>query len=131
MHGAASGDGSFNVLLLGCGDLRHCLFSLVGRTLVDNVGPDKQRRPTLSYVVNDFDPCVIARDILLLDMVLDKSASVSDIFAVWFSFGLTEAQHDMLIDRLQQLLDSDSGDDAAAAAAKHWSFYGDVRQQRA
>eukprot|EP00925_Amoebophrya_sp_RCC4383_P017410 GSA25T00008576001.1 len=49
-----------NVLCLGCGDLRNVLFSLV------DADPETTK---LRLTINDYDPHVLARNILILDCI--------------------------------------------------------------
>lgn len=59
-----------DVLSLGCSDLRDLLYSLVlhGRRGV-NCGPKPRQ---LSFVVNDWEPAIHARNLILLQMILDS-----------------------------------------------------------
>jgi len=74
---------AFEVLLLASGDLRSALYSLER---------DSRRRVPVKFTANDASAHVIARNVLLL-WLAHNHESVEDIFAVWFSLGLsTEAK---------------------------------------
>ena len=104
------------------GDLRHVL-KTVGDQL-SRVAPwhEKTRPTRLNFVVNDIDPELVARNILLLEMCQTLDPSNEDdmllLWSVWYSMDLGELQHASLVNMLQQLL-----------ARKHksplcrWQFY--------
>jgi hypothetical protein len=86
------------VLCLACGDLRNILFSL-GST---------KGLSTIELVINDYDIHVVARNVLLLDMIFDtseKPEADENIFAIWFSTGLYEHQRLYLQKTLQKLVE--------------------------
>lgn len=64
------------VLSLGCSDLRDLLYSLVlhGRRGV-NCGPVPRH---LSFVINDWEPAIQARNLILLQMILDSRSLLEE-----------------------------------------------------
>ena len=91
-----------DVLLLASGDLRSALYSLAR---------DRSLTATVHFTVNDADARVVARNVVLLWLI--HNATASDVFAVWFSLGLTAAANDALCRALAAL----TGDDADAHLA--------------
>jgi Domain of unknown function (DUF4470) len=74
-----------HVLCLACGDLRNIFFSFGSTTGIGKI----------ELVINDYDIHVIARNILLLDMIFDSSKQQDTdetIFVIWFSTGLRHHQ---------------------------------------
>jgi len=101
------------VLCLACGDLRNILYSLAG------LGTDRAK---LLFVVNDYDTHVIARNILILDAMLDEhndDETNAAIFSIWFSTGLTSRQYDYLLGRLNQLIQEADG----PAMSVRWKWH--------
>ena len=143
----------YDVLCMGCGDLRHCLFSLASlvdvfkpgapvelhgltgsahlngqRGKIEKLVKDKGRYkvslsaggtisvkpinlkklngdlPQLRIFLNDVDPHVIARNLLLLECMLDDAVPLETSFALWFSLGLTDAQWQTCIDKIEVLV---------------------------
>ena len=70
---------AYQVLLLASGDLRSALYSLER---------DSRRRVPVHFTLNDACPHVVARNIVLL-WLLRHHDSAEDIYAVWFSLGLS------------------------------------------
>ena len=157
----------YDVLCLGCGDLRHCLFSLAGLvdvfkpgTLVElhgltgsahlngqrgkieklvkdkgrykvslpksaggtisvkpgnlmRLGGDRCQQSQVHFFLNDVDPHVIARNLLLLECMLDLAVPLETSFALWFSMGLTDSQWQTCMDKITCLINRCMGPDDA------------------
>ena len=103
------------VLCLACGDLRNVLFSL------GSTGPGK-----IHLVINDYDIHVLARNILILDMIFDEHLEKEDgaseaIFSIWFSTGLHEKQLQILRRQLRKLI-GQVDDPAASPESSPWRW---------
>eukprot|EP00659_Diplonema_papillatum_P016703 gene16703-25638_t len=203
---AAPNAGCFNVLCLGCGDLRHCLFSLPGLLAPDgtlqydatslgrraeanatrdsdspmltlgtvvridglksakqhnrksgkvlaylaqsdrysvqlldggkagevlsirrtNLVEEESESVDLHYFINDSDPHVIARNILLLECMADRSVPLSTTFAIWFSIELSVEEAAVLESKLEGLIALHATEAATTnlEGTPSWSFHG-------
>ncbi|KAF9067981.1 hypothetical protein BDP27DRAFT_1328083 [Rhodocollybia butyracea] len=65
-----------NILLLGCGDPRSVLFTVYN----EHDGSDRR----LDITCSDIDPAIIARNILLLTMIVDNRNPSSTIWKIFF-----------------------------------------------
>lgn len=95
-----------NVLVLGCGDIRSCFYSLWKNFSVK--GPD--RFNGVHFVLNDISAAVLARDILFLYLCLqmpkEKEAIkkwLSTMWAIWYCHELYPEHHQLLNDTLRIL----------------------------
>ena len=74
-----------------------------------HVAPWHEKTPPtrLNFVVNDIDPELVARNILLLEMCQTLDPSNEDdmllLWSVWYSMDLDESQHAALVTMFQQL----------------------------
>jgi hypothetical protein len=103
------GVSSANVLLLATGDLRSALYSLVG---------DARRRLFVSFFVDDVDPHMLARNIVLL--WLAHHAPPAHVFAVRFSLGLSASAHASLHQALDALTGPSCANHLAEIGVGFW-----------
>ncbi|KAJ7864797.1 hypothetical protein B0H14DRAFT_430125 [Mycena olivaceomarginata] len=103
-------DKDISLLLLGCGDPRNVLFTLFSEH-------DAATRK-LDFTCVDFEPAVLARNILLLSMVIDKK-DPANIFDIFFHLYLETGSLSLLTSQCRVLLD-------ASMTLKSWkeSSYG-------
>ena len=96
------------VLLLGCGDIRSCLY-----TLWNNFDPRHSRHfKGVHFVLNDISAAVLARNIIFLylctKMPSDKDDMikwVASFWSIWFCHELLPQHKQVLMDALSQLLE--------------------------
>ena len=93
-----------SVLSVASGDLRHILYTC-------SQLQGKEQPKQLDFFVNDMDPCVIARNLLLV-LLLDGTTfqhkskdSVDLVVALWFSAGISQGHATMLRSALDTLLE--------------------------
>ncbi|KAK3385364.1 hypothetical protein B0H63DRAFT_181951 [Podospora didyma] len=102
-----------DILLLGCGDVRHILY-----TSYANVGFPSRK---LDITACDIEPNIIARNTLLLALILDadKGVSLTQIWNVFYHFYLDEKDMQLLGTQAKKLL-------ALSESLKLWhgSIYG-------
>ena len=100
-----SNDKQVDVLLLACGDVRHFLCSLSELSL----RKPHERPKSLSFHLNDYDPSVIARDAILLEVAgvinPDVPADVDFLWNIWYNLALSVADFDRLRKVLTELLE--------------------------
>ncbi|XP_022803180.1 uncharacterized protein LOC111340581 isoform X1 [Stylophora pistillata] len=93
------------VLLLACGDVRNFLCSLSELSL----RKPRERPKSLSFHLNDYDPSVIARDAVLLEVASvinpDVPADVDFLWNIWYNLALSVADFDRLRKLLTELLE--------------------------
>ncbi|PCH40852.1 hypothetical protein WOLCODRAFT_117801 [Wolfiporia cocos MD-104 SS10] len=94
-----------NILLLGCGDPRNVLYTIFCE-------PDTRRR-ALDVTCCDFDPGVLARNVLLLTMIVDKCSSDA-IWNIFFHIYLDQNSHETLVGHCKKLV-------AISDNLRHWS----------
>ena len=91
-----------DLLLLASGDVRHLLFTISELSL---------RKPayqpnSISFHINDYDPSVVARNVVILELVDTINPDVADdidfLWNVWYNMTLSKAH----IDRLREVLTS-------------------------
>eukprot|EP00897_Mesotaenium_endlicherianum_P005407 jgi/Mesen1/4895/ME000244S04082 len=99
-----------NVLLLGCGDIRHVLQTAATNDSARSQGGLRKRH--LAFHLNDSNDVVLARAALLLLVVSDCDASsdadLDFLWAVWYHLLLTKEQSARLASCLDRLLASSS-----------------------
>ena len=91
-----------DLLLLASGDVRHLLFTISELSL---------RKPayqpnSIGFHINDYDPSVVARNVVILELVDTINPDVADdidfLWNVWYNMTLSKAH----IDRLREVLTS-------------------------
>ncbi|KAK6351322.1 hypothetical protein TWF718_004486 [Orbilia javanica] len=88
------------VLLLGCGDVRNILFTLFTEPS-DGIGNGAQRK--YHFTCCDFEGAVIARNILLLAMIL-KNEETTTMWPIYYDFFMSEKCSQALKRHLGELL---------------------------
>ena len=100
-----SNDKQVDVLLLACGDVRNFLCSLSELSL----RKPHERPKSLSFHLNDYDPSVIARNAVLLEVASainpDVPADVDFLWNIWYNLALSVADFDRLRKVLTELLE--------------------------
>ena len=90
-----------SILMLGCGDIRHILKT------VANVGDDSSTK-NISFVINDMETAVIARDLFLMYIVenldADNDEDVAFLWSVWYNMQLSASHHARMVEILNKLL---------------------------
>lgn len=93
------------VLLLACGDVRNFLCSLSD---LSSRKPHEHPK-SLSFHLNDYDPSVIARDAVLLEVASvinsDVPADVEFMWNIWYNLALSSADFDRLRKVLSELFE--------------------------
>ncbi|KIK53304.1 hypothetical protein GYMLUDRAFT_207526 [Collybiopsis luxurians FD-317 M1] len=84
-----------NILLLGCGDPRNVLFT------VFNEEPSSDR--SLDITCSDFDPGIIARNALLLTMIMDKTIPSQTMWRIFFDMKINRDTYSVLSDHCRKL----------------------------
>ena len=96
------------VLLLGCGDMRSCLY-----TLWNNFDPRHSRHfKGVHFVLNDISAAVLARNIIFLYLCTKMPSDKDDVmkwiasfWSIWFCHELLPQHKQVLMDALSQLLE--------------------------
>ncbi|KAG2360664.1 hypothetical protein BDR07DRAFT_1461887 [Suillus spraguei] len=94
-----------DVLLLGCGDPRHILYTVY----TNSTGLQASRK--LDFTCCDMESAVIARNAILFTLLADKGAVqniVPQIWNIFFHFYLDKASHDLLISQCKKLVELSS-----------------------
>ncbi|KAG2142218.1 uncharacterized protein EDB93DRAFT_1208843 [Suillus bovinus] len=91
-----------DVLLLGCGDPRHILY-----TVHTNSTDSLQASRKLDFTCCDLESAVIARNVILFTLLADEGAvkRVPQIWNIFFHFFLDKASHDLLISHCKKLVE--------------------------
>ncbi|TBU40602.1 hypothetical protein BD309DRAFT_967143 [Dichomitus squalens] len=121
---------SANILLLACGDPRNVLYTIFCET------PDLSR--ALDFTCCDFDPGVLARNVLLLSMIID-GVSKETTWNIFFHMYLDDDSQAALVSQCQKLAMYSSvadwrsspygavirmgTDHTLAAMCRHWELY--------
>ncbi|EGO26732.1 hypothetical protein SERLADRAFT_436555 [Serpula lacrymans var. lacrymans S7.9] len=84
-----------NILLLGCGDARNVLYTIYCDTA------HLSRR--LDFTCCDIDPAILARNVILLTMVVDNQPCTI-IWNIFFHFRLDKDSHSTLVKQCKKLL---------------------------
>ncbi|KAJ7588498.1 hypothetical protein C8J56DRAFT_1164384 [Mycena floridula] len=87
---------SAKILLLGCGDPRNVLNTIYNE-------PENSTR-NLDFTCCDIDPAVLARNVLLFTMAIDKIPMLM-IWNIFFHMNLDQRSHDALVTQCEKLLD--------------------------
>ncbi|KAJ2920961.1 hypothetical protein H1R20_g16132, partial [Candolleomyces eurysporus] len=98
------------ILLLGCGDPRHILYT------VFTENPNSER--LLDFTCCDIDPAILARNVLLFTLIADGHPE-AEVWNIFYHFKLDEKSHAILEDQCKKLID-------LAETAQNWreSSYG-------
>ena len=93
-----------DVLLLASGDIRHLVKTVSGM----NARPKgASRASSLSFHVNDFNSLMVARNVVLLEMIMRLDVEVKDDFvflwSVWYNVELSARHHGRLVSLLKEL----------------------------
>eukprot|EP00754_Rhynchopus_humris_P021139 Rhum_TRINITY_DN14731_c22_g1::Rhum_TRINITY_DN14731_c22_g1_i1::g.115431::m.115431 len=107
LQGVSPDRAQANVLLLGSGDLRSTLFSLWYHG-------EKPVQPVL-FTCNDSSVHIVTRNLILLDLMFSGHAEAGDVYAVWYSMGLTERQNELLRSTIRRLAALRSAEEVAQA----------------
>ncbi|KAG2347544.1 hypothetical protein BDR05DRAFT_876468 [Suillus weaverae] len=93
-----------DVLLLGCGDPRHILYTVY----TNSTGSQASRK--LDFTCCDLESAVIARNVILFTLLADEGAAqrVPQIWNIFFHFFLDKASHDLLISQCRKLVELSS-----------------------
>lgn len=104
------------VLLAGCGDIRNLLATVAGlhaKQLADcsssNIPTQQtlpevqQQQQRLSFVLNDGNVSMLARDAVMLHMIAEQQAPPDAVLAVWANHTLTTEQHALLLNSCRAL----------------------------
>ncbi|CAG8374371.1 unnamed protein product [Penicillium salamii] len=88
-----------DILLLGCGDLRHILFTI-------NNEQEVRDQRQLDFTCCDVDTAVIARNVLLLSLILDdvEGANEDTIWNLFYHFRIDKSSLDLLQSQTAKLL---------------------------
>ncbi|XP_071800599.1 uncharacterized protein [Asterias amurensis] len=93
----------YHVLSAGCGDLRNTV--LTAGSL-----PDRYQGK-LHVTLNDFDPFVMARNVLFLFMLVrfaDTEGIESSLTTIWYSVHITKKEYDLIKTSLDELIQMDA-----------------------
>ncbi|KAG1861891.1 hypothetical protein C8R48DRAFT_710594 [Suillus tomentosus] len=93
-----------DVLLLGCGDPRHILYTVY----TNSTGLQASRK--LDFTCCDLESAVIARNVILFTLLADEGAAerAPQIWNIFFHFFLDKASHDLLISQCRKLVELSS-----------------------
>ncbi|KAF5392995.1 hypothetical protein D9757_001149 [Collybiopsis confluens] len=84
-----------HILLLGCGDPRNVLFTIF------NEEPSSDR--PLDITCSDMDPGIIARNVLLFTMIMDRNILSQTLWRIFFDVKLNHDTHTALVDHCKKL----------------------------
>ncbi|KAJ7200073.1 hypothetical protein B0H12DRAFT_1206536 [Mycena haematopus] len=90
-------DQDLSLLLLGCGDPRNVLFTLFS----EHDGATRR----FDFTCVDFEPAILARNVLLLSMVIDNK-NAEHIFDIFFHLYLEKDSLTLLVSQCSALLDA-------------------------
>ncbi|TFK33596.1 hypothetical protein BDQ12DRAFT_766428 [Crucibulum laeve] len=123
------------MLLLGCGDPRNVLYTIFTE-------PQNSHR-ALDFTCCDFDPAVLARNVLLFTMIADDLSSAT-IWNIFFHFRLDKVSHSTLVEQCKKLIELSETpkkwnaspyasslrmctDYSLAELRRHWMLYVDMQ----
>ncbi|XP_046579175.1 uncharacterized protein LOC124286789 isoform X2 [Haliotis rubra] len=99
-----------NILLLGCGDIRHVLHTM---HVLHEDGTTKAKNQAINFHINDIEDGILARDLVLLFLVRTINPSDTDelktLWAVWYDVLLSKAHLQKLKEVMEELSDLKSG----------------------
>ncbi|CCM04095.1 uncharacterized protein FIBRA_06254 [Fibroporia radiculosa] len=87
---------SADILLLGCGDPRSVLYTIFSE-------PQAASRH-LDFTCCDFDPGILARNVLLFTLIADRQPAMGVVWNIFFHMYLDKASHTVLVDQCKKLL---------------------------
>ncbi|KDQ54528.1 hypothetical protein JAAARDRAFT_135381 [Jaapia argillacea MUCL 33604] len=125
-----------DILLLGCGDARNILYTIFCEP--------KHFGRKLDFTCCDFDPAVLARNVLLFTMVADGESYLT-IWNIFYHFKIDRHSHDVLVKQCKKLVAmSDTiqhwksspyapflkmcTDYTLAELRRHWGLYADMHE---
>ncbi|CAE8638648.1 unnamed protein product [Polarella glacialis] len=88
-----------DILCLACGDLRSPLYSL----WLEFRNSLPKASESVHFVLNDADPCILARNLLILDLAL-AGEGPETLLAIWCSLFLESSQHEALQKAIARVL---------------------------
>lgn len=131
-----------DILLLGCGDPRNILYSLYAAG--EDTNSDNRK---LDFTCCDFEPAVIARNILLLTLISDgvHAKTSQNLWNIFYHFFLDEHSLALLHTQSRQLADASTSLDTWNASKyshfldignsftlrelhRHWAFYAETKE---
>ena len=97
---ATTADQMLDLLLLASGDVRNILYTVAEMSLRNS----QERAQCLNFHLNDYDPTIVARNAVLLDVTGSINADVSEdldfLWNIWYNMALSESDYM----RLQKIL---------------------------
>ena len=97
---ATTTDQMLDLLLLASGDVRNILYTVAEMSLRNS----QERAQCLNFHLNDYDPTIVARNAVLLDVTGSINADVSEdldfLWNIWYNMALSESDYM----RLQKIL---------------------------
>ena len=97
---ATSADQTLDLLLLASGDVRNILHTVAEMSLRNS----QERAQCLNFYLNDYDPTIVARNAVILDVVGSINADVPEdldfLWNIWYNIALSESDYI----RLQKVL---------------------------
>ncbi|XP_015757149.1 PREDICTED: uncharacterized protein LOC107336596 isoform X1 [Acropora digitifera] len=97
---ASSADQMLDLLLLASGDVRNILYTVAQMSLRNS----QERAQCLNFHLNDYDPTIVARNAVILDVVGSINADVAEdldfLWNIWYNMALSESDYI----RLQKVL---------------------------
>ena len=97
---ATSADQMLDLLLLASGDVRNILYTVAEMSLRNS----QERAQCLNFHLNDYDPTIVARNAVILDVVGSINADVAEdldfLWNIWYNMALSESDYI----RLQKVL---------------------------
>lgn len=99
-----------SVLILGCGDMRSCFYSL-WKNFDFSISNAPRKFRGVDFVINDYSAAIIARNLVILflclqlpEEVLEKKKWLSAMWAIWYCHELYPCHVEMLDSTLKTLL---------------------------
>ena len=90
---ATSADQMLDLLLLASGDVRNILYTVAEMSLRNS----QERAQCLNFHLNDYDPTIVARNAVLLDVVGSINADVAEdldfLWNIWYNMALSESDY--------------------------------------
>ena len=107
---ATSADQMLDLLLLASGDVRNILYTVAEVSLRNS----QERAQCLNFHLNDYDPTIVARNAVLLDVVGSINADVAEdldfLWNIWYNVALSEDDYIRLQKTLSVLAERKFGD---------------------